>query len=127
MLKDKYVVCQNCLGYFKRQYLGRHRKKCFLKSDKSENRENHLSTAQLFQVCSDIYSNFYTTLRLKKQVFPIMRNDDISRSAMNDILICSYAESLLLRHKRPQIKNVISNKMRELGRLLIILKKNKWN
>lgn len=123
MLKDKYVVCQNCLGYFKRQYLGRHRKNCFLKSDKSETRENHLSTAQLFQVCSGIYSDFYTTLRLKKQVFPIMRNDDISRSAMNDILICSYAESLLLRHKRPQIKNVISNKMRELGRLLIILKK----
>lgn len=123
MSKDTYVVCQNCLGYFKRQYLGRHRKKCFLRLDKSQNREDHLSAAQIFQVCSGTYSDFYSTLRLKKEVFPIMRSDDISKSAMNDVLICSYAESLLLRHKRPQIKNVISNKMRELGRLLIILKK----
>lgn len=51
-----------------------------------------------------------------------MRNDDIPKSTMNDVIICSYAESRVLRHKRPQIKNVISNKMRELGRLLITLK-----
>ncbi|KAH0998600.1 hypothetical protein HUJ04_005431 [Dendroctonus ponderosae] len=40
---------------------------------------------------------------------------------MNDMLSCSYAESLLRRHKRTQIRNVVSNKMRELGRFLISL------
>nr|CAI5818752.1 unnamed protein product [Callosobruchus analis] len=52
-----------------------------------------------------------------------MRNDNISTTAMKDTLICNYAESLLRKHKRPQIKNVISNKMRELGRLLLTLRR----
>ncbi|KAL1498433.1 hypothetical protein ABEB36_009238 [Hypothenemus hampei] len=104
--KAKYIVCQSCLGYFSRNYLRRHRKMCSLRKDQSsDTRENHLSTAQLFAI-----------------LFPIMRNDEISKVAMSDPLICSYAESLLRKHKRPQIKNVISNKMRELGRLLISIK-----
>lgn len=52
-----------------------------------------------------------------------MRSDEISETAMNDILICCFAEDLLGKHKRIQIRNVVSNKMRELGRLLIQLKK----
>ncbi|KAH1021505.1 hypothetical protein HUJ04_011011 [Dendroctonus ponderosae] len=35
------------------------------------------------------------SLRLKNKVLPIMRNDDISRTAMGDSLICNYAQSLL--------------------------------
>lgn len=73
-------------------------------------------------MCSGIANDFYQTLRLKDEVFKIMRNDDVSKSAMQDVLICSYGDSLLRKHKRPQIKNVVSNKMRELGRLLITLK-----
>ncbi|KAL1516207.1 hypothetical protein ABEB36_000126 [Hypothenemus hampei] len=121
--KAKYIVCQSCLGYFSRNYLRRHRKMCSLRKDQSsDTRENHLSTAQLFAICSGQQKDFYESLRLKHEVFPIMRNDEISKVAMSDPLICSYAESLLRKHKRPQIKNVISNKMRELGRLLISIK-----
>ncbi|KAL1494246.1 hypothetical protein ABEB36_009871 [Hypothenemus hampei] len=108
--KAKYIVCQSCLGYFSRNYLRRHRK---IKS------LIHCPTfCNLFWTTKD----FYESLRLKHEVFPIMRNDEISKVAMSDPLICSYAESLLRKHKRPQIKNVISNKMRELGRLLISIK-----
>lgn len=103
----------------------RHRKNCAARSKSSglENRETHLSSAQLFTICSGARQHFYSTLRLKQEVFPIMRNDEISKIAMSDTLICSYAESLLKKHKRVRIKNVISNKMRELGRLLLSLKK----
>lgn len=51
-----------------------------------------------------------------------MRNDAISKLVMNDVLVCCYADNLLRKHKRTQIRNVISNKMRELGRLLLFLK-----
>lgn len=120
--KEKYIACKSCLGYYSRNYLRRHRKVCPSRLDPGELGERHLSSAQLFAVCSGLQRDFYATLRLKEEVFPIMRNDDISSTAMKDMLICSYAESLLRKHKRPQIKNSISNKMRELGRLLITLR-----
>lgn len=121
--KERYIVCKSCLGYFSRNYLKRHRKLCSLRTEgPSGAREQHLSAAQVFAVCSGPNVDFYESLRLKDEVFSIMRNDDISKTAMGDALICSYAESLLRKHKRPQIKNVISNKMRELGRLFITIK-----
>ncbi|KAG5865121.1 hypothetical protein JTB14_007299 [Gonioctena quinquepunctata] len=53
-----------------------------------------------------------------------MRPDEISAVAKRDSLICLYGEHLLLsKHKRQQISVVVSNKIREMGRLLIILKK----
>lgn len=117
--KDRYIACPNCLGYFRRNYLRRHRKNCASRpKSQLPNREQHLSAAQLFSVCSSAQAEFYSTLRLKTEVFPIMRHDIISKLSMEDALICSYAESLLQKHKRTQIRNVISNKMRELGRLL---------
>ncbi|KAJ8966985.1 hypothetical protein NQ314_003173 [Rhamnusium bicolor] len=119
---ENYVPCSNCFGYFKRNFLRRHRRKCPLRSERNTSRENHLSASQLMIICSGNYSKFYDSLRLKKEVFTIMRADKISEAAMSDLLICSYAEGLLGKHKRTQIKTVISNKMRELGRLLLQLK-----
>ncbi|XP_018578165.1 uncharacterized protein LOC108916403 [Anoplophora glabripennis] len=122
--KDSYVACQDCLGFFKRNYLRRHRKTCSLRPKimNSSKRENHLTESQLAMICAGTYKEFYNSLRLKEDVFKMMRNDEISKVAMNDLLICNYAESLLIKHKRSQIKNTISNKMRELGRLLIALR-----
>ncbi|KAK5647980.1 hypothetical protein RI129_002872 [Pyrocoelia pectoralis] len=51
-----------------------------------------------------------------------MRPDNISYEAKKDPLICLYGETLLSKHKRRQMSTVISNKMRELGRVLIVLK-----
>ncbi|KAJ8929597.1 hypothetical protein NQ314_017704 [Rhamnusium bicolor] len=53
--------------------------------------------------------------------FSYYAKDDICKTAMEDALICVYGESLG-KHKRPQIRNVISNKMRELGRLLLSMR-----
>lgn len=121
--REHYVACGDCFGYFKRDYLRRHRKKCSLRTHNRSSRENHLSESQTMITCSGNYAKFYNNLRLKREVFAIMRADAISKTAMNDVLICSYAEELLGKHKRTQIKTVISNKMRELGRLLLQLKK----
>lgn len=111
--KEDYVICPNCFGYFKRNYLRRHRGKCSMRSNPKSGRENHLSEAQIAITCSGNYSKFYSSLRLKKEVYTIMRADEISKTAMEETLICSVAEELLGKHKRIQIKTVISNKMRE--------------
>lgn len=78
---------------------------------------------RLFRVCSGNYAEFYNTLRLKQEVFTIMRTDDISNTLIEGIVIWCYAEELLGKHKRTQIRNVISDKMQELGRLLLQLEK----
>lgn len=118
---ETYVTCPDCFGFFKRNFLRRHRNNCKVK-DRSGTRNNHLSEAQIFKICNGPSNDFYNSLRLKEEVFKIMRADNISQIAMKDPLICSYAESLLQKHKRTQIRTTISNKMRELGRLLISLK-----
>ncbi|KAJ8945786.1 hypothetical protein NQ314_009055 [Rhamnusium bicolor] len=65
---------------------------------------------------------YLRTSRIKKEVFDLMRPDNISDVAKNDPVICLYGESLLAKHKRQQIANVVSNKIREMARLLMTIK-----
>ncbi|KAJ8928004.1 hypothetical protein NQ314_019470 [Rhamnusium bicolor] len=50
-----------------------------------------------------------------------MRANNISDVAKNDPVICLYGESLLAKHKRQQIANVVSNKIKEMARLLMTI------
>nr|CAI5853491.1 unnamed protein product [Callosobruchus analis] len=50
-----------------------------------------------------------------------MQADRISYNGKSDPIICQYAEDYLRKHRRPHIKHAVSNKIRELGRLLIPL------
>lgn len=114
-----YVVCPDCCGFFKRNFLRRHRKSCEMRSTReSKGRENHLTEAQIFSSSGGLHNIFYNSLRLKQEVFININADEISTASMKDILICSYAESLLGKHKRKQTRKVVSNKMRELERQL---------
>ncbi|KAL3281693.1 hypothetical protein HHI36_004899 [Cryptolaemus montrouzieri] len=66
--------------------------------------------------------DFLQSSRIKEEVFGLMRADDISYTAKSDPSICLYGETLLKKHKRQQICTTISNKMREMSRMLIALK-----
>lgn len=50
-----------------------------------------------------------------------MHADRASFNGKNDPVVCQYGEDYLRKHKRPHIKNAVSNKVRELGRLLVAL------
>lgn len=50
-----------------------------------------------------------------------MHADRISLTGKKDSIICQYVEDFIKKHKRLHIKNLASNKIRELGRLLICL------
>lgn len=119
----KYYVCNHCLGYYTKHFLCKHIKKCRNKPNNTLEGKNCLAASQTFMAMVNAKnSNFLKTARVKEEVFSIMRPDDISETVKNDALICLYGEVLLSKHKRQQIVNVISNKMREMGRLLTILK-----
>ncbi|KAF5307700.1 hypothetical protein FQR65_LT18359 [Abscondita terminalis] len=121
---ENYMPCNYCLGYYKKTSLRKHRKKCAMIKNQpsSKLRIPHLSETQAFALCSGTYKDFYDSLRLKSEVIDKMRHDNVSEAAIKDILICSYGESQLKRQKRVQLAVSVSNKMREMGRLLLVLK-----
>lgn len=65
---------------------------------------------------------YLRTSRIKKEVFDMIRADDISAVAKNDPLICLYGETLLAKHKRQQIATFISSRIREIARMLMTIK-----
>nr|CAI5858179.1 unnamed protein product [Callosobruchus analis] len=120
-----YYPCTNCLGFFKKSYLWRHKKKCNTLTGikKSQCRTNHLSEAQTFIAATGLLGNYLEKSRLKAEVFSIMKADKISFAAKCDPLICLYGESYLSKHKRKQMNVVASNKVREIAKLLLALQK----
>ncbi|KAF5271122.1 hypothetical protein FQR65_LT17728 [Abscondita terminalis] len=79
----------------------------------------HLSASQTLVAASISANNTLHKLRVKEEVFNIMRADEIAFVAKSDALICHFGEQYLKKHSRQQMATVCSNKMRELARLLI--------
>lgn len=121
--RDNYVPCINCLGFYKKTYLWRHKKICKsrITSENENGRKQHLTDVQTFLAITGALGNFLNKSRLKDEVFCIMRPDKISLTAKQDPLICLYGESLISKHKRKQMAVVVSNKIREIARLKLVL------
>nr|CAI5844989.1 unnamed protein product [Callosobruchus analis] len=85
-----------------------------------KSRENHVSESQAFSICEGQNKEFYDSLRLRNEIL----NKTRVEVCIEDTLICSYGESQLKRHKRVQLTTMVSNKMREMGRLLIVLRQS---
>lgn len=113
----EYYPCSNCKGLYSKKYLSRHGKSCIAKDSKS-GRSTHLSASQTLIACSLERTSTLHKLRVKEEVFNIMKADEISLTAKTDTLICHFGENYLKKHKRKQMAVVCSNKMRELARLI---------
>ncbi|XP_072397442.1 uncharacterized protein [Diabrotica undecimpunctata] len=122
--ETEYFACIYCLGHYSKTLLYKHVKVCKQKPIGETNPGKRCLTKSQDFLVSMISKNrdFLKAARLKEEVFTIMRADNISLVAKSDTLICLYGEHLLNKHKRQQISTHISNKMREMGRLLIALK-----
>ncbi|XP_060533817.1 uncharacterized protein LOC132706479 [Cylas formicarius] len=119
-----YLPCAYCKGVYYKQYLRRHSKFCIVQRELStKERGSQLSLSQTLTACSMDPTNVISKLNVKKEVFNIMKGDEISFEAKKDLLICKYGESYLKKHKREGIRYACSNRMRELSRLLIEYRK----
>lgn len=111
----EYFPRINCLGSYWKTYLWRHKKKC--KSNvTSKITRFHLSKSQTIWVITGMLGNYLNNSRMKKEVFSIMRPENISYTAKTDCLICLFGESYMNKRKRKQMNTVVSNKMRKLAR-----------
>lgn len=120
----EYFICTYCLGHYSKKLLYKHVKICKSKpTEELKAGKKCLIRSQTF-MASIISRNheFLRRSRIKEEVFEIMRPDHISAVAKSDPLICLYGETLLNKYKRQQMRIVVSNKIREMARLLIVLK-----
>ncbi|KAL4721182.1 hypothetical protein ACJJTC_003045 [Scirpophaga incertulas] len=113
--RTEYLPCTDCLGFYSKKLLWKHKKKCSGKPNK-----NVQSEAQNL-----LLRHLKVDEKLKTTVFPRMRADKISLVAKSDVLICEYASQYLKTHREQHFVNVVSRKMREMAKLLIELRKSK--
>ncbi|KAJ8945471.1 hypothetical protein NQ314_009223 [Rhamnusium bicolor] len=119
-LPTDYLPCKYCKGLYLRTSLRRHAKKCYLNNEKLGT-VRYASEGQTLLAFTESRKKFLNRLRLKTEVFHTMHADRISLIGKSDPIICQYAEDYIRKHKRPHIKNLVANKIRELGRLMIPL------
>jgi hypothetical protein len=116
----EHYPCIHCKGLYSKKYLARHSRKCIANTDASTSKGfKHVSASQTLIACSLDKNATLQKLRIREEVFNIMKADEISLTAKTDVLICHFGENYLKKHKRKQMNVVCSNKIRELARLLI--------
>ncbi|XP_068746319.1 uncharacterized protein [Montipora capricornis] len=114
-----FLPCNFCLGFIKRQELWKHVKSCKFKPDENEvpkyQKVQEKAKLLLFPaICSDS-SNVLSNL------FAAMKSDEVTLVARNDWLIKELGVLLIEKHGDKQ-NHFVSQKMRELARLLLQLR-----
>ena len=111
-----YLPCPKCLSFFSSKELWRHKVSCTaIASDESECTK--LSKCMLFSSVNESYTE------IKEKVVEGGKKDHIYLVVKNDELILAYG-SYILENKGMSHKNYISERMRNLGRLLIKFREN---
>ena len=118
----EFLPCEFCMEFYFRKDLHRHVKTC-------SQRKDHLTQSKGFRVQSrasmllPIPSMVSQDL---KKIFERMRVDDVSLALKMDTIIIKYGNMLCRKHFNNDDQTYhISNKLRELGRLLLHMQKQK--
>lgn len=119
--ESEYTICIHCKGYYKRLSLSRHVKKCFAKKNVVEC-GRPLINSLLYSTCQKKYGELLNKMEVKAHVFSKMQADDITETAMGDLLIVFYGEDLLKKYKSNRNLYHISNKLRECSKFLICMR-----
>lgn len=116
-----YVPCECCLAFFKRVDLWKHRQNCTFKSLVESNKQGsrrrlQSRSALLMPITCDASEG------LKKNVIAKMNQDEIARVICTDVVILQYGSRLYAKHgHQVHRRQFISQRIRELGRLLLAL------
>ena len=114
-----FLPCKFCLAFYHNVDLTRHMKACKFSNEKCQQQGRVQGKASML-----ISSQVGACDRLQ-EIFGKMKVDDISLCVKNDDLLVKYGNSLCKRHLRDNREqdNYISNKVREVARLLLEVRK----
>ncbi|KAF5305361.1 hypothetical protein FQR65_LT18706 [Abscondita terminalis] len=111
-----YLPCPFCAAYFRKDTLRIHAKNCTPKTSKDDRTVRVLSRTLLSEIhprASDI---------LKNKIFPVLRDDDCVHIIRYDVLTILFGNHLSSKYSSQHHHDMIRNKLRSIGRLLIAAK-----
>lgn len=111
-----YMVCPNCKGYISKLTLRRHYRQC--SSTKKGTREICIMSRK---IQGDVGIQAGTILR--NEVFPLLRDDEVTNVIRYDSIILLYGNQLCLKYRQKHLQKMIRAKLRLLGRFLIEARK----
>ena len=113
-----FKICQNCKGFFSKNNLRHHAKRCFGHSGKTNRTLSVLGRKILGRIHPD------ASELLRQEIFPVLREDDIVRLIRYDRLIILYGNKLSAKYGGSQKQHdMIRSQLRLLGRFLKALKR----
>ncbi|KAF5276617.1 hypothetical protein FQR65_LT16264 [Abscondita terminalis] len=112
-----YLPCPYCSAFFRKDTLRLHTKNCTPKTSNSVRTVRVLSRTLLAEIhprASDM---------LKMKIFPILRDNDCVQIIRYDVLAILFGNHLCSKYSSQHHHDMIRNKLRSIGRLLIAVKR----
>lgn len=119
MLKEDYLPCKWCLGFFVRSSLWKHQSTCaFMEKVSAKRAHIQAEAALLLPLPVEMSQD------LKVKVVCNMRKDEVRKTAINDTVIVKVGEELLQqRAHSSHMTLTVGQTMRRLGQFLIAVRK----
>lgn len=118
---NDFIACVKCKGFFSKQAIRYHSRNC-LKQDFRKHKTIMMMGRKIIGRIHPIASEI-----LRKIVFPVMREDHITRIIRYDKLLILYGNKMCIKYKAQHQHDMIRARLRVLGRFLLALKEiNKY-
>lgn len=111
-----FIVRAKCKGFFAKNTIRHHSRNCFGKDFK----KNKCIMIMGRKVLCRLHPSANEIL--KKIVFPVMREDEVTRIIRYDELLILFANKLCIKYKSQHHHDMIRARLRVLGRFLLALK-----
>ncbi|XP_071653728.1 uncharacterized protein [Temnothorax longispinosus] len=111
-----FTACAKCQAFYAKSTIRHHARQCY----KKDFRKNKSIMVMGRKITNRIHPLANETLR--NMVFPVMRDDIITRIVRYDELLILYANKLCVKYKAQHQHDMIRARLRVLGRFLLALK-----
>jgi len=111
-----FIACAKCKGFFSKNTIRHHSRSCFgtnFKKNRCIMIMGRRVTCRVHPLANEI---------LKKMIFPILRDDEVTRIVRYDKLVILYGNKMCIKYKSEHLHDMIRARLRLLGRFLLALK-----
>ncbi|XP_071652942.1 uncharacterized protein [Temnothorax longispinosus] len=109
-----FTCCAKCKGWFTKNNIRHHFKQC---ANVSKGRNVQILGRAVMGMIHECASE-----TVRKVLFPVLREDDVTRCIRYDKLLITYANKLCIKYSHQHQQDMIRARLRLLGRFLITLK-----
>ncbi|KAL6258235.1 hypothetical protein P5V15_010165 [Pogonomyrmex californicus] len=118
---SNFLPCVKCKGFFSKSSLRHHFRRCTGRNSK------HSKLIMVLGRTIVTRTHEVANKILKTVVFPVLRDDEITRAIIYDQLIILYGNKLCLKYRLQHQHDMIRSRLRLLGRYLVTLRTKSEN